>query len=93
MAKLEAKLTQMERKTKLAELAPKYAALVQKQMHKEERREMIRPKQSLPRVEAKSQEAREMITNTATVKVASMSDSIVSMVSANRGEVNIAGKI
>lgn len=93
MAKLEAKLAQMERKAKLAELAPKYASLFPKQMHEAKMNEIINSKQSLPIVEAKIQEASDIITNKTMVKVASMSDSIFSMDSDNSEEVNIAAKI
>lgn len=93
MAKLEAKLAQMERKAKLAELAPKYASLFPKQMHEAKMNEIINSKQSLPIVEAKIQEASDIITNKTMVKVASMSDSIFSMDSDNSEEVNIAAKM
>ena len=48
MAKLEAKLGQMERTAKLAELAPKYSSLVPKQMHDAKMTHIINSKQSLP---------------------------------------------
>lgn len=93
MAKLEAKLAQMERKAKLAELAPKYASLFPKQMHEAKMNEIINSKQSIPIVEAKIQEASDIITNKTMVKVASMSDSIFSMDSDSSEEVNIAAKM
>ena len=83
----------MVRKSKLAELAPKYVLLFPKQMHEAKMIEIINSKQTLPIVEAKIQAASDIITNKTTVKVASMSDSIFSMDSDNSEEVNIAAKI
>jgi hypothetical protein len=93
MAKLEAKLASMERKAKLAELAPKYASLFPKQMHEAKMNEIINSKQSLNIVEAKIQEASDIITNKTMVKVASMSDSIFSVGEGDSEEVNIAAKM
>lgn len=90
MAKLEAKLAQMERKAKLAELAPKYASLFPKQMHEAKMNEILNSKQSLNIVEAKIQEASDIITNKTMVKVASMSDSIYDINDSESEEVNIA---
>ena len=81
------------RKAKLAELSPKYASLFPNQMHDAKMNVIINSKQSLPIVDAKIQEASDIITNKTMVKVASMSDSIFSMDNDNSEVVNIAAKI
>jgi len=91
---LEAKLANMERETKLAKLAPKYASLFPKTMHESKLNEILNSKQSLQIVEAKIKEATEIITNKTMIKVASMSDSIFSIGDSSDGEeVNIAAKM
>lgn len=73
---LEASLLKMQRETKLAKLAPKYASLFPQSMHEAKLNEIINSKQPLSIVEAKIQEASDIISNKTMVKIASMSDSI-----------------
>ena len=87
---LESKLASMERKAKLAEIAPKYASLFPKQMHEAKMNEIINSKLPLQQIEVKVKEASDIITNKTTmVKVASMTDSIFD-VNDDSEEVNIA---
>ena len=90
---LEAKLASMERKAKLAEYAPKYASMFPKEMHEAKMNEIINSKQPLSIVEARIQEASDIITNKTMVKVASMTDSVYDFDTSDGGEINISGMI
>lgn len=90
MKSLEAKLEKMERKAKLAELAPKYAKLFPQSMHEAKMNEILNSKLPLNQIGVKIQEASDIITNKTMVKVASMSDSIFDVTDGNSEEVNIA---
>lgn len=88
---LEAKVAKMERETKLAKLAPKYASLFPQSMHESKMNEILNSKESLPIVEAKIKEASDIITNKTMVKMASMTDSPFGFSNdADSEEVNIA---
>jgi len=89
---LEASLEKMKRETKLAKLAPKYASLFPQSMHEAKMNEIINSKEPLPIVEAKIQEANDIISNKTMVKIASMSDSIFD-VSSDGDEINISGMV
>ncbi len=89
---LEASLEKMQRETKLAKLAPKYASLFPQSMHETKMNEILESKQPLPIVEAKIQEANDIISNKTMVKIASMSDSIFD-VSSDGDEINISGMV
>ena len=90
---LEAKLASMERKAKLAELAPKYANFFPKNMREAKLNEILNSKQPLAIVQAKIQEASDIFTNKTVVKVASMPDSIYELNSDGSDEISIAGRI
>lgn len=89
---LEASLEKMQRETKLAKLAPKYASLFPQSMHEAKMNEILESKQPLPIVEAKIQEASDIISNKTMVKIASMSDSIFD-INSDGDEINISGMV
>ena len=91
---LEEKVATMERETKLAKLAPRYASLFPKEMHEAKMDEIINSKQPLKIVEAKIQEASDIITNKTMVKIASLTDSPYDFGnSTDGGEIIISDKI
>ena len=87
---LEASIDKMQREVKLAKLAPKYASLFPQSMHEAKLNEILNSKQPLNIVEAKIQEASDIISNKTMVKVASMNDSIYDVGNSEGEEVNIA---
>ncbi len=89
VATLSGELSEIKREAKLAKLAPKYASLFPQSMHEAKLNEILNSKQPLNIVEAKVQEASDIITNKTMVKVASMSDSIYNLTDTSE-EVNIA---
>lgn len=89
---LEASLEKMQRETKLAKLAPKYASLFPQSMHESKMNEILESKQSLQIVEAKIQEASDIISNKTMVKIASLNDSVFDM-SSDGDEINISSVI
>lgn len=89
VASLTKQLGGIKREARLAKLAPKYASLFPQSMHEAKMNEIINSTKSLEIVEAKIQEASEIISNKTMVKVASMSDSIFD-ISTDSEEVNIA---
>ena len=94
LATLTNELTKIKREATLAKLAPKYASLFPKNMHEAKMNEIINSKQHISIVEAKIQEASDIITNKTMIKVASMSDSIFDIDSTSDSEeVNIAAKL
>jgi len=94
LASLTNELTKIKREATLAKLAPKYASLFPKELHEAKMNEIINSKQPLNIVEAKIQEASDIITNKTMIKVASMSDSIFSIGdTSDSEEVNIAAKL
>ena len=94
LATLQNDLIKIKREATLAKLAPKYASLFPKNMHEAKMNEIINSKQDLSIVEAKIQEASDIITNKTMVKIASMSDSIFDIGSTSDSEeVNIAAKL
>ena len=94
LATLTNELTKIKREATLAKLAPKYASLFPKNMHEAKMNEILNSKQHISIVEAKIQEASDIITNKTMIKVASMSDSIFDIDSTSDSEeVNIAAKL
>jgi len=94
LATLTNELTKIKREATLAKLAPKYASLFPKNMHEAKMNEILNSKQPLNIVEAKIQEASDIITNKTMIKVASISDSIFDIDSTSDSEeVNIAAKL
>ncbi len=94
LASMAMELTGLKREAKLAKLAPKYASLFPKNMHEAKLNEIINSKQPLQIVEAKIQEASDIITNKTMVKIASQSDSIYDMNNTSDGdEINISSVI
>ncbi len=94
LATLQNDLIKIKREATLAKLAPKYANLFPKNMHEAKMNEIINSKQPLNIVEAKIQEASDIITNKTMIKVASMTDSIFDIGNTSDSEeVNIAAKL
>lgn len=89
---LEASLAKMERKTALAERAPKYASMFPKELHEAKMNEILQTKLSIPMVDVKIQEASDIITNKTMVKIASMTNSIFDL-DTDGDEINISNKI
>ncbi len=92
LASLQNDLVKIKREATLAKLAPKYASLFPKNMHEAKMNEILTSKQPLNIVEAKIQEASDIITNKTMIKVASMTDSIFDLTDTSE-EVNIAAKL
>ncbi len=90
VAQLTTELTGLKREARLAKLAPKYANLFPQSMHESKLNEILNSTQPIQIVEAKIQEASDIITNKTMVKVASMSDSIFQISDDTSEEVNIA---
>lgn len=94
LASLTSDLTKIKREATLAKLAPKYASLFPKELHEAKMNEILNSQQTLQIVEAKIQEASDIITNKTMIKVASMSNSIFDIGnSSDSEEVNIAAKL
>ena len=91
VASLSKELSGIKREATLAKLAPKYASLFPKQMHEAKMNEILNSKQPLNIVEAKIQEASDIISNKTMVKVASMTDSIYDFDTSDGNEINISG--
>lgn len=90
---LEASLEKMQRETTLAKLAPKYANLFPQSMHEAKMNEIINSKEPLKIVEARIQEASDIISNKTMVKIASMNDSIYDINPSDGDEINISSVI
>lgn len=94
VASLTESLGSIKREATLSKLAPKYASLFPKELHEAKMNEILESTQPLNIVEAKIQEASDIISNKTMIKVASMSDSIFDIGnSADSEEVNIAAKL
>lgn len=89
MASMKNQLNQIKIASLKEKLATKYASLFPKQMHEAKMNEILNSNQSIQILEAKVQEARNIITDKTMVKVASMSDSIYDINDTSE-EVNIA---
>ena len=89
---LEASLAKLTREATLAKLAPKYASLFPQSMHEAKLNEIINSKQPLSIVEAKIQEASDIISNKTMVKIASMNNSIFDL-ETDGDEINISSVI
>lgn len=90
---LTKELTALKREATLAKLAPKYASLFPKQMHEAKMNEILNSKQPLNIVEAKIQEASDIISNKTMVKIASLTDSPYDFDTSDGDEVNISSVI
>jgi len=90
---LEASLEKMQRETKLAKLAPKYARLFPQSMHEAKMNQILESKQPLQIVEAIIKEASDIIGNKTMVKIASMNDSIYDTNTSDGDEIDISGRI
>jgi hypothetical protein len=94
LASLRKELSIIKREATLGKLAPKYAALFPKSMQEAKLNEILKSKQPMEIVEAKIQEASDIIKNKTMVKVASMTDSIFEISNmTDSEEVNIAAKL
>ncbi len=91
---LEASLEKLTREATLAKLAPGYASLFPQSMHEAKLNEIINSKQPLQIVEAKIQEASDIIKNKTMVKVASMLNSPYDLNNSSDGdEIDISSRI
>ena len=92
VANLTKELGTIRREATLEKLAAKYASLFPKQMHEAKEKEIKESKEDLKIVEAKVQEASDIITNKTMVKIASLTDSVFDITDSSE-EVNIASKL
>jgi len=92
VASLKNELTKIKRASQLEKLSTKYASLFPTTMQDAKTKEILTSKLPLPIIEAKVQEASDIITNKTMVKVASMTDSVYDFGEAGE-EVNIASKL
>ncbi len=77
----------------LEKLASKYASLFPKSLREAKMNEILTSKQGMDIIQAKVQEASDIITSKTMIKVASMTNSIFDLESDNGEEVNIAMKV
>ena len=89
IASMTKELDSIRREATLAKLAPKYASLFPKNMHEAKLSEITTSKEPLNVVEAKIQEASNIISNKTMIKIASQSDSIYDN-NDNGDEINIS---
>lgn len=92
VASLKNELTKIKRASQLEKLSAKYASLFPTTMQDAKTKEILNSKLSLPIIEAKVQEASDIITNKTMIKVASMTDSVYDFGETGE-EVNIASKL
>jgi len=92
VASLKNELTKIKRASQLEKLSAKYASLFPTNMQDAKTKEILTSKLSLPIIEAKVQEASDIITNKTMIKVASMTDSVYDFGETGE-EVNIASKL
>ncbi len=92
VASLKTELKQIKRASKLEQLAGKYASFFPTTMKEAKMNEILKSKQPLEIIQARVQEASDIITNKTMVKVASLTDSIYDLTDSSE-EVNIASKL
>lgn len=89
---LKEKVANLERKSDLQTLAPKYASLFPQSMHEAKMNEILNSKESLPILQARLKEASDIIKNKTMVKIASMNNSIYDTEDSG-DEINISSVI
>lgn len=92
VASMKNELNQIKRAGMLEKLATKYASLFPKNMHEAKMNEILTAKQSMDIIQAKVQEASDIITSKTMIKVASMTDSIYDLEN-DGGEIDISSKL
>lgn len=93
VAKMNDKIENMERTAKLEKLATKYANLFTPQQRQAKMKEILEASQSMEIIEAKVQEASNLISGKQVVKVAQSGKSIFDIEESESEEVNFASKI
>lgn len=93
VASMKNELIQIKRAGMLEKLASKYASLFPKSLREAKMNEILTSKQGMDIIQAKVQEASDIITSKTMIKVASMTNSIFDLESDNGEEVNIAMKV
>lgn len=93
VASMKNELNQIKRAGMLEKLATKYASLFPKSLREAKMNEILTSKQGMDIIQAKVQEASDIITSKTMIKVASMTNSIFDLESDNGEEVNIAMKV
>jgi len=92
VASMKNELNQIKRAGMLEKLATKYASLFPKNMKEAKMNEILTAKQSMDIIQAKVQEASDIITSKTMIKVASMTDSIYDLEN-DGGEIDISSKL
>ncbi len=93
VASMKNELNQIKRAGLLEKLATKYASLFPKSMHEAKMNEILTSKQGMDIIQAKVQEASDIITSKTMIKVASMTDSIYNFTEEEGGEIDISSKL
>ena len=93
VASMKNELNNIKRASVLEKLATKYASLFPKSMKEAKMNEILTSKDHMSVIQARVQEASDIITNKTMVKIASMSDSIFDVTDTDSEEVNIAAKL
>ncbi len=93
VASMKNELNNIKRAGLLEKLATKYASLFPKSMKEAKMNEILTAKQSMDVIQAKVQEASDIITSKTMIKVASMTDSIYNFTEEEGGEIDISSKL
>lgn len=93
VASMKTELDQIKRAGLLEKLATKYASLFPKSLHEAKMNEILTSKQGMDIIQAKVQEASDIITSKTMIKVASMTDSIYNFTEEDGGEIDISSKL
>jgi hypothetical protein len=92
VASMKTELDQIKRAGLLEKLATKYASLFPKSLHEAKMNEILTSKQGMDIIQAKVQEASDIITSKTMIKVASMTNSIYDFEDEG-GEIDISSKL
>jgi hypothetical protein len=92
VASMKNELNNIKRAGMLEKLATKYASLFPKSLHEAKMNEILTAKQSMDIIQAKVQEASDIITSKTMIKVASMTNSIYDLEN-DGGEIDISSKL
>lgn len=93
VASMKSELNQIKRAGMLEKLATKYASLFPKNMKEAKMNEILTSKQGMDIIQAKVQEASDIISSKTMIKVASMTDSIYNFSNEDGGEIDISSKL
>jgi hypothetical protein len=92
VASMKNELNNIKRAGMLEKLATKYASLFPKSLHEAKMNEILTSKQGMDIIQAKVQEASDIITSKTMIKVASMTNSIYDLEN-DGGEIDISSKL